>query len=87
VNSNIFNKSNISQSSQKGGYSQANNNPAKNPSAISYLKNFKKNYSKSNQENICYIDQGRQGVMPSKQDIKNEYQAMMNEILAGQVMQ
>jgi len=50
VNSSIFNKSNNSQQNLKGGYSQINQNKTTSP--ISYLKNFKKNYNKSNQENI-----------------------------------
>jgi len=50
VNSNIFNKGNNSQQNQKVGYSQINQ--GKTTSPISYLKNFKKNYNKSNQENI-----------------------------------
>lgn len=49
VNSNIFNKSNIQSQNQnpKIGYSQISQ--GKNCSPISYLKNFKKGNSKSNQ--------------------------------------
>jgi len=49
VNSNIFNKPNIQPQNQnsKMGYSQINQ--GKNCSPISYLKNFKKTNSKSNQ--------------------------------------
>jgi len=49
VNSSIFNKSNVQSQNQqqKMGYSQISQ--GKSCSPISYLKNFKKNNSKSNQ--------------------------------------
>ncbi len=46
VNSSIFNKSGNSQVSNKSQNNKSSSSP------ISYLKNFKKSYNKSNQENV-----------------------------------
>jgi len=49
INSNIFNKNMNMQGISKNGYAQNHINQGKDSSPISYLKNFKKSYSKANQ--------------------------------------